>query len=198
MRVGFIFECGPDGPDLKVVKNLAERILSDIEFEPATLDNKGRLMNECADAAEALLTIQKCERVFIIWDLIPPDRDACRKEECDYILEQLRARRLPLDRIILVCIEQELESWLIADGRALSNLLSTATHQVNIPDTRRPDQKRKPKKALNKIFREKRGWFYVDRDFAGSIVSRIPDFNRLKKSESFKRFYEKLSGNQLR
>jgi len=197
MKTGFIFECGPDGPDVKVVRNLAQRILPQIQFEYATMDDKGRLLNECADAAERLFTTDKCERVFIVWDLTPPGKGACRKEDRDTIIENLTAKGLPLDRIVLLCIEQELESWLIADGRALSNLLSTAAHPVTIPDVKKPDQKRNPKKALNKIFREKKGWYYVDRDFAESIVTRIPDFSRLKKSDTFKRFHNKLSGNEL-
>jgi hypothetical protein len=198
MKVGFIFECGPDGADLKVVKNLAFRIFPNIQFEPVTLDDKGRLMKECADTTEALINIQKCEKVFIVWDLTPPDRNACRKEERDFILSKLNAKGLPLNRIVLLCIEQELESWLIADGRALSDLLSTPAHPVTIPDTKRPDQKRNPKKTLNKVFRENRSWYYIDRDFAESIVKKIPDFSRLKRSDSFRRFYFKLNGNELR
>ena len=197
MKVGFVFECGPEGPDLKVVRNLAQRISPNLQFEPTTLDNKGKLLNECADAAEALLNIQKCEKVFIVWDLTPPDRGACRKEERDFILKQLQAKGLPLDRIVLLCIEQELESWLIADGRALSSLLSTAAHPVKIADTKNPDRKQNPKKALTKIFREKRGWYYVDRDFAESIVQRIPDFSKLKRSDTFKRFHDKLTNGNL-
>ncbi|MEJ7676534.1 MAG: hypothetical protein WKG06_01390 [Segetibacter sp.] len=197
MKTGFIFECGPDGADVKVIRNLAQKILPQIQFEYATMDDKGRLLNECADAAERLFTTDKCERVFIVWDLTPPDKGACRKKDRDTIIAKLQAKGLPLNRIVLLCIEQELESWLIADGRALSDLLSTAAHPVKIADIKNPDQKRNPKKALGKILKENRGWYYVDRDFAESIVTRIPDFSRLRKSETFKRFHYKLCGNQI-
>lgn len=197
MKYGFVFECGPSGADIKVIKNLVNRILPDVIFEPATLDDKGTLLEKCADAADGLLNIEKCDKVFIIWDLIPPDKGACRKEDRDLILAKVNAKGLPLNKIVLLCIEKELESWLIADGRALSNLLSTAAHPKTISDTKKPDEKVKPKKALNKIFREHRGWYYIDTDYAESIVKRIPDFNKLKRSVTFKRFYFKLTGQNL-
>ena len=55
MRVGFIFECGPNGADVQVCRNLVARLRPEIEFVPRTLDNKPNLVRECGPVAGVLL-----------------------------------------------------------------------------------------------------------------------------------------------
>lgn len=202
MKLGFILECGPQGADLKVCKNLVGRIRPADEFVAITLDNKPKLISGCGEAAKQLIK-SGCETVYIIWDLFPDWRDdrtrPCMKEDRDNIFDSLNAAQVPLDRVYLVCIEQELESWLIADGRAISSFLSTQTRQVTIGHERRPDQIQNPKKKLNRHFTQNRGgsFNYIDYMHAEKLVALIPDFQKLKKSETFKRFYFKLTGTQL-
>jgi len=200
MKLGFILECGPQGADLKVCKYFVEKIRPDDEFIPVTLDNKPKLISGCGEAARQLME-SGCQAIYIIWDLFPNWRNdrtrPCRKEDRDHIFESLNASQVPIGQVHLICIEQELESWLIADGRAVSNYLSTPTRKVSIQSERRPDQVQNPKKKLNRHFTQSRGTNYIDYLHAEGLVRFITDFQKLRKSETFKRFYFKLTGIPL-
>lgn len=202
MKLGFILECGPQGADLKVCKNLVGRIRPDDEFAAITLDNKPKLIRDCGEAAKQLIK-SGCKRVYVIWDLFPTWRNdktrPCMKEDRDHIFESLDAAQVPRRNVHLICIEQELESWLIADGRAISSYLSTQTRPVTIGDEKQPDQVQNPKKKLNKHFTRSRGgsFNYIDYMHAEKLAALIPDFQKLKRSKTFKRFYLKLTEEQL-
>lgn len=196
MKVGMIFECGPDGADKKVCEHLTRRIKSDIEIESVTLNNKPNLISECGRAAGSLF-IRGCEKVVIIWDLFPPwrgkDQKPCRQEDREMMIQSLEDAGVSIENVHLVCITEELEAWLIADGRALSKVLSTTTRKVDIPDRKKPEQVRNPKKVLTKLFYEKTGKPYVDRTHAEKIAKALPSLNRLQKySPSFLRFSSRL------
>ena len=84
MKIGFIFECGPDGPDVQVCRHLVHKLDPTIQFIPSTLDNKKKLVEDCGPVAKALLS--ECEKVIIVWDLYPAWREKgikpCRHEDC--------------------------------------------------------------------------------------------------------------------
>lgn len=63
MKIGMIFECGPDGADKKVCEHLARMIEPDITISSVTLDNKPNLISECGIAAAQLL-LDGCDRVI--------------------------------------------------------------------------------------------------------------------------------------
>lgn len=200
MKLGFILECGPQGADLKVCKNFVGRIRPADEFVAITLDNKPKLISGCGEAAKQLIK-SGCETIYIIWDLFPDWRDdrtrPCMKEDRDNIFDSLNAVQVPLEKVHLVCIEQELESWLIADGRAISIFLSKPTRAVKIKDSKKPDTVQNPKRQLTKYFTANGYGLYTDYLHAEKLVTLIPDFQKLKKSETFKRFYFKLTGTNL-
>lgn len=62
MKIGMIFECGPDGADLQVCRHLACLLRPDIEIAHVTLDNKRKLVTECGFAAAKLIA-EGCERI---------------------------------------------------------------------------------------------------------------------------------------
>lgn len=200
MKLGFILECGPQGADLKVCQNLVGRIMPEANATFKTLDVKPKLVSGCGAVAKQLIK-DGCDRVYIIWDLYPAwkikGEKPCRKEDRDNIFDSLNAAKAPLDRVHLVCIEQELESWLIADGRALSSFLSRPTRKVKINDSKSPDHVQDPKGYLTKHFKQNGKGIYTDYLHAEKLVELIPDFQKLKKSETFKRFFFKLKGTQL-
>ena len=101
-----------------------------------------------------------------------------------------------MQQAALVCIEEELEAWLLADGRALSTVLSRPAHPVKVPDVKKPDQIQKPKTRLNRIFQQRSGRPYVDRMHARKIVEALPDLNRIRRSTTFVRFAVKLTGEE--
>ena len=98
-------------------------------------------------------------------------------------------------QVSLVCIEEELEAWLIADGRALSSVLSRPAHPVQVRDTKKPEKTRKPKTHLIRVFQQN-GHSYVDRIHAKKIVEALPDLTRLRRCETFVRFAVKVTGKK--
>jgi hypothetical protein len=199
MKVGFIFECGEKGADIKVVRHLVQRIDPKIEFMGRTLDSKPKLVQGCGAVAKQLLA-DGCDRVFIVWDLYPAWREKgkkpCRHEDRMNIFECLASNNVTLSKVVLICITEELEAWLMADGEGLSKYLSTETRKASVIHQRYPDRLPKPKKQLDRVFQEHRGnsFRYVDFQHAEGIVRLLPDFSRLKRSESFSRFHFKLTG----
>ena len=191
MKVGMIFECGADGADKPVCMQLARRINPTLQIKPRTLDDKPNLIADCGNAAEQLHELG-CDRILIIWDSRPawPDKKTkpCLVEERQAILDSLRVAKVRIEAVCLVCIQQELEAWLLADERAIEVVLSTPAHPVSIPRRRNVDQIKNPKSVLNNYFKEHRGRRYVDRYHAKPIVLAMPDLNRLRRIESFRRF----------
>lgn len=78
MKIGMIFECGPEGADKKVCEHFARQLEPELEIISITLDNKPKLISECGRAASQLLK-DGCDRVLIIWDLYPAWREKKKK-----------------------------------------------------------------------------------------------------------------------
>lgn len=196
MKLGLIVESGPQGAEMQVLPYLAKQIIPDVEVSPVTFRNKPDLIAKCGAAVSSLLA-EGCERVLIVWDLYPAWRDdGCRPdcvEDCQAIRQSLRTAGVADDgRFVLICIREELEAWLVADGRALSTVLSRTTHPVRARDTRRPDTARNPKAKLRRLFRQHGHGDYSDRTHAIRIARAMPDHNKIRRSQSFQRFAAKL------
>ena len=197
MKYGFVFECWIDGPDYKVLKHLVNLIKPDCEFEPVTLGDKGVLLEECADSVQLLLNTG-CDKVFIVWDLMPKYANCdCIVEERDLIRQQLIDKNIPLDNVEFIGIVHELESWLIADVSAIERVLSRPAHPVSLDNIKNPDREKNPKKRLRRLFTQNRGIDYNDLDSAIRIIREVQRPRDLRQSVSFKRFYLKLTGNSL-
>lgn len=204
MKIGIILECGPDGPDKHVCHHLAKLALRDAkleaEFSFVTLDNKPNLLQRCGQSAAALIA-GGCERVLIVWDLYPPwgvyKQKPCRHEDRQAIFENLMAAEVDRNRVALICIEEELEAWLMADGDVLTAFLqSISSHAKRVPHHKNPERiGYKPKTALNKLMQESTGRKYEDYVHARKIVNRIEDLSRLRKvCMTFRRFEQKVIG----
>ena len=198
MKIGLILECGPEGADKKVCELVLSRLMPDLEIVTITLDNKPNLVEQGGVSAAQLFS-EGCERIVMVWDLYPPWRDQkpCRKEDRENIAQSLKVAGLTGGEVYLVCIEEELEAWLIADGRALSTVLSRPAHPVKINHEKRVQQKQKPKTHLNKIFQQHTGRPYVDSIHAEKIIRALPDFSQLRRCETFARFVLKATGIEL-
>lgn len=191
MTIGLIVESGPQGAEVQVLPKLMEKLGVRLKPSIVTFENKPRMIEGCGSAASSLLG-GGCRRVLIVWDLYPAWREEstkpCRREDRTAIRASLKAAAIPAGRVFLVCIWEELEAWLIADGRALSAVLSRPTHPVSVQDRKWPDRVHNPKKALRRLFREKGHGDYSDRIHAIKIVNALPDLTRIKRSDSFSRF----------
>jgi hypothetical protein len=204
MKIGFIFECGRDGADSQVCRYFAERLTPGIVVVSQFMDNKPNLLENCGPVASLL--IEDCDRVIIIWDLYPAWRETfigpCRKEDREKIFASLQSCEVPLHKVVLVCIEEELEAWLLADKRALKTVLTNYKHPHrvgNLPNLGAPERIPKPKTRLTRIFNQELGAHrrYIDHQDAIRIAEAIPDFNKIKRSTTFRRFAEKAVGITL-
>jgi hypothetical protein len=198
MKVGFIVECGPSGAETNVIPFLAKEVDPDLEVvPPIPLDDKDKLRRECGQWAKALLD-QGCDRVLIVWDLLPDwgeyEGAGCQHNDKEQIAASLEAAGLrPNDsRIRLVCIEKMLEAWIMADERALSAFLSSDAHPVRIKRYKNPESTKDPKSALVTLFRQSGYRRYIDYVHAIRIVRLMPDLGRLRTTSTFCRFEQKL------
>lgn len=196
MKIGFIFECGPQGADKQVCEYLAIQIRPGIVPVSRTLDNKANLLRDAGKVAAALLA-EGCERVLIVWDLRPawPDKKhkPCRKAEQDAILESIGKATIATSPVFLVCVEQELESWLLADESKISAYLSTDAHRHPAKPVRKPDRVNNPKAVMKNHFKSARGWVYEDRTHAIKVMQCGDiDLKKLRRSTTFARFETKL------
>lgn len=200
MKVGMIFECGPKGADGKVCKHLTRLIDPDIQIKPEFLDDKKKLIDECGRFAAKLLA-KGCDRVVIVWDLRPawPDKNQkpCLKNDRKSILDSLKSAGADMTKVFLVCIEQELEAWLLVDERAINKVLSTDIRQIKINRVRNPEHIKNPKKHMDKIFRNHIGRRYDHLVHAKEITQAVTDLNRLRRVATFRRFACKVAGVKL-
>ncbi|MEG4965707.1 DUF4276 family protein [Microcoleus sp. B6-A1] len=196
MKIGMITEGGPQGSDLKVCERFARQLNPNIDIRSIPLGNKRDLIDNCGTTA-SLLIEQGCDLVLIIWDLYPAWREKgqrpCRTQDCEEIQSSLQNAnvKVPPHNVYLICIEAELEEWLLYDLSALSSVLSTPTHPVNI--RKKPKGETNPKKVLTKLFKENTGRVYNNLYDAEKIANKISNFDKLKKCPSFLRFFSKIT-----
>ena len=195
--IGLVLECGPQGADKQVCEYLLQQMRPDVKIRSRTLDNKANLLRDAGQVAGQLLK-GHCTCVLIVWDLRPawPDKDEkpCRHAEREVLLTRLAEAGIPPGAPVhLICIEQELESWLLANGRAITAYLSTPTHPYRAERERDPDGVRQPKAMMINHFKAARGWRYDDKVHAIRILQAdAVDLARLRRSASFARFEAKL------
>jgi Domain of unknown function (DUF4276) len=202
MKVGMVYECGPDGADIKVCENLAKRLAPDIELcSPTTLDNAEKLIRESGKVAKNLLEIDHCDLVIIIWDFYPRrGKPPCIVYDCNKIKEKFDEAKLTekqKQHIYLVCIQNELEAWLLADERAFESYFKGIKNKdYSVKRFRHPEYFRNPKKELEKIFEDAIGRKYEDRRDAEEIIKRV-EIQRLKCCTSFVRFARRVAGDPV-
>ena len=168
-------------------------------IETATLDNKPKLPRDCGLTAKNLL--RTCDRVLVIWDLYPAWREGgekpCRHADRTAAFASLDAAGVERDDVALICIQEELEAWLITDERAVETVLKSFKEngqlRNRLPRQRRPEAVSNSKKLLVRWFKAETGRSYLDRDYAHLIAQAMADLGRLSGLPSFARFAAKLS-----
>ncbi|WP_027716694.1 DUF4276 family protein [Desulfuromonas sp. TF] len=198
MKIGFIVECGPKGAETQVLPLLAALIRPEIIPDIIPLDRKPLLKEQCGRYAAELLA-RGCEKVLIVWDLLPDwgeyEGIGCLHADREEIFQSLQHAGLRRDdpRIAVVCIHKMLEAWLRADDRALARVLSTDAHPVKIPRVKTCQSIRDPKAALDSLFRQSPKFRqYTDYVHAVLIARKITDLTRLNRVPCFNRFREAI------
>lgn len=198
MKVGFLLECGPDGADYKVLQHVVRTAAPRLHARFVCSGSKRVLFDECNKLVTALFEDERCDRVFVVWDLAPCDavfKDdsgvPCRAKERAHLMALLRPQ--DRERTIMLCIHHELEAWLLADGSAIQRALSKPTRPAaRVGDDKDPERHVNPKEVLSRIFRNNRkSSGYEDVPWAARIIEqadlakierRSPSFARLKQT----------------
>lgn len=203
MKVGIICEGRLGGEDAQLFEYFAKRIVPHAIVQTYPQGNKRQLIEEAGNVATTLFSTG-CTRVLILWDIMP------RFGRLGGELEDEQDIRASLDRaginnnpcLFLIAIHKELEAWLLADGSALSAVLSRPSHPVNISDNKKSDHETNPKKKLEKLFQQYNTPLgpqpiqggYQPKLAAIRIAEKIPNnFGQLGKLNSFKKFGRSLT-----
>ena len=203
MKVGMIFECGPQGADRKVCVRLAKTLDANLRIVVRAAGSKPNLIYDCGVLAGQLID-SGCDRVMIIWDLYPAWTSGrpCMKADRQAIFASLLAEGVDPKKVDLVCIENELETWLMTDIRGVSEVIRSKNRNATVRIPPKLQLEQNPKAILDKLFRELAGIRYNDLVHAERIAIALADIDsslgRLRrKSESFRRFAEKAAGVDL-
>lgn len=207
MKIGLVLECTKDGADSKVLPHFIKMMNEQHELKiqlalPATLGNFPKLKESCGTAAKAHFE-SGCDRVIIVWDLDSrgahgnPDRGL--DNDVTYIKNQLRSAGIDLSKVDLIGIRRELESWLIADGRAIAAVISKMTGRParGVRGANDPESQVDPKSWLSRTFREHKAREYRDFQHAETLAKGHPDFREIRACETFRRFVLKISGQTI-
>jgi hypothetical protein len=155
------------------------------------------MVANCGEIAQTLIDSDNCDHVAIIWDLMPTwGGKACRKEDVDAITNNLVAANVNLTKTKLICIEPELEGWLIAEGTALTNYKTLLSHPHPVKKfngSKLSGHSNESKKVITKYLGHK----YNDITEAIRIAQNIADYKKIaRKHASFarlKNFIEEIS-----
>jgi hypothetical protein len=200
MKLGLVLECDFGGPDELVLTCFARRLSPDITVQCASLGSKRKVFYNGPEAAARLVETSKCDLVLLVWDLKPYWQEADTKN-CQAEVEDLRGRLKGVKpstarKIRLLCLTWEIETWLIADDRAVRAHLSTAAHKSKFK-CKSPLDKHDAKAFLDGECKKQRGrsGCYVDVREAIQIAQRIPDSRKVRSIPSFSRFANLVCGN---
>ena len=192
--IGIICEGSSGGEDEQVLTHLAQRICPAAQLVVRPQGAKPNLIAQCGEVAKALFD-SGCDRVLIVWDVYPrwerPDGE--QQDIADIQVVLARADLTDKPCLYLVPIQKELEAWLLADGLALSKVLSTQAHPVTVGDTKHAEHNANPKKQLEKVFK-RHGRNYAAKTDAIKIMRNIQkNFGMLAKQSTFKKFGHSLT-----
>lgn len=192
--IGIICEGTLGGEDEQVIKYLAGRICPSATLIVRPQGAKPNLIAQCGLVAQALFA-SGCDRVLIVWDIQPrwgrPDGEQQDRADMNVVFAQAGLAAHPC--LYLVPIKAELEAWLLADGYALSAVLSRTTHPIKIGNSKNAEHNTNPKKSLEAVFQQY-GRAYTPKSDAIKIVKNIPgNFGILGKLKAFKNFGRSLT-----
>lgn len=187
VKIGLILECQSGGADSTVYPHVINRLCANLRIEKAaTLVDKKRLIYEGPAVAQGLIDIDKCDYVFFIWDRKPrwDDKLGNCQTDSDKITASLQHLGVDLNKIVLCCIDEELESWLMCDSRGFMSWIRSKTNHPlpEIGDLKTRAEQSSPKNRIRSYLRSNFGaWKYDDINDNIKIVEHLPDFDRVAK-----------------
>lgn len=205
MKVGIVCEGRLAGEDAQVFEHFARRIAPGANVKAFPQGTKPELFANAGDVAKTLFATGY-DKVIIIWDILPrwnrPDGEEQDRQDLQPSLVGAGVDANPC--LYRVAIHKELEAWLLADGAALSAVLSRPAHLVSIKDRKNAETDANPKKKLEKLFKTHNVPFgpqpaqgsYQPKLAAVRIAEKVPaNFGQLGKLESFRQFGRALTSH---
>lgn len=203
MKVAIVCEGRPAGEDEQVFVHFAKRIEPGAVVRAFPQGTKPELFSKAGDVARTLFATGY-DKVLIIWDILPrwnkPDGEVQDRQDLVPSLVNAGVDTHPC--LYLIAIHKELEAWLLADGSALSTVLSRPAHPVSIKDNKTAETDANPKKKLEKLFETHNVPFgprrahgsYQPKLAAVHIAENVPaNFGQLGKLKSFRQFGNALT-----
>ncbi len=203
MRVAIVCEGRLQGEDAQVFEHFAKRIAPQAAVKTFPQGTKPELFSKAGDVVAALFA-EGYDRVLIMWDILPrwgrPDGEQQDAADLQISLAVAGVGNHPC--LFRIAIHKELEAWLLADGAALSAVMSRPAHPVAITNTKNAETVANPKKRLEKLFEQHNVPFgqqplqgsYQPKLAAIRIAENIPArFGQLGKLASFKKFGRALT-----
>lgn len=204
MKVGIVCEGRLAGEDEQVLEHFARRIVPNANVKAFPQGTKPELFAKAGDVARSLFD-SGYDRVVIVWDILPRwgKTDGETQDLLDLLPSLVKAGVDVNPCLYKVAIHKELEAWLLADGAALSAVLSRAAHPVTIKDNKKAETEGNAKKKLESLFEIYNVPFgpqpsqgsYQPKLAALRIAEKVPapHFGQLGKLKSFKRFGRALT-----
>jgi hypothetical protein len=198
LRVGIVCEGQRGCAEMQVLPRLVrlicpEALCGHSEIVPS--GNRPKVLKQAPIVARDLLK-SGCDVVFVFWDVFPEWRDEGGSTDCKVhrktFDEGLAAAKLTGQPIIPVAIHEELEAWLLCDADALTAVIGPLPKKKPIAHEKAPDQVKNPKSVIKKLFQRGRGTTYNESFSASQIAAKLTSVKRLRKSQSFKRFEDRL------
>ena len=200
MKIGFILESGPDGAEQKILERLIPKVDSSVEIRRPFVHNDGKpeMIANCGE--DAALLLSECDRVVILCDL-GSERHKCGWKEAlerDIAVIRVELGRHDADneKVRLLIIQEEIETWLVADHKAVAAFLSASSpRSCTLKKVKNPQIILNPKKQLNKMFE---GWRprYWDIEHADGIAKHI-EIENIQSVCSFARFKRLLTETEF-
>lgn len=198
-KLGLVLECDSGGPDELVFTCLVRRLSPGTAVKVVTMGSKSGMLLRAAETAQELIETEKCDRVIIAWDYKPPFDGPPPAKRCEDETAMMKTTLAALPnalkpKVRLLCLVHELETWLIAEDRAVRDYLSTSAHKCKFKAPK-PHSKVDPKAFLSSEFRAFRGTRYEDFKEAVRLVALWQDTRKVGKLDSFQRFADLVTGD---
>lgn len=203
MKIGIVCEGRLAGEDAQVLEHFARRIAPQATVKAFPQGTKPELFAKAGDVAKSLFDTGY-DRVVIVWDILPrwdkPDGEAQDLLDLQPSLVNAGVDTHPC--LYKVAIHKELEAWLLADGAALSAVMSRPAHPVTVKDNKNAETEGNAKKKLEKLFATHNVPFgpqpsqgsYQPKLAALRIAEKVPaNFGQLGKLKSFRYFGRALT-----
>ena len=195
LKIGIVCEGQLGCAETQVFPHLVKLLCPRAELKVVPTGNRPTVLAEAPKVAKRLFD-EGCTTVFVIWDVFPEWRDAGGTTDCKQHRKDLdasvRAFGKNLGPLYPVAIHEELEAWLLCDADALMAVIGPLANKKSIPHEKDPDSVSDPKTVLRKRFKLGRGSHYNQSFSAGNIAKKLTTTKHLERSQSFKRFAEKI------